>query len=199
MRSQRGWPGLLFSLPLPLIFSMDLEAVKNSFTQHPRIAELVSALSDGDATRLHLKNLSGSSSAFVAATLVQLVRKTHVFILPGKEEAAYFLNDIEVLLGKEQVLFFPMSYRRPYSDEEQTDNSNVVERAETLNKLNQNFSRAVVTYPEALGEKVITRKVLEKNTLVLKTGDTHGIDFITDVLFEYHFERVDYVIQPGHA
>jgi transcription-repair coupling factor (superfamily II helicase) len=176
---------------------MDLEAVKNSFSQHPRIAELVNSLSAGNATRLHIKNLAGSSSAFAAATVVSQIPKTHVFILPGKEEAAYFLNDIEVMLGKEQVLFFPMSYRRPYSEEEQTDNSNVVERAETLNKLNQNFARAVVTYPEALSEKVVTRKVLEKNTLLLKTGDTHGIDFITDVLFEYHFERVDYVFQPG--
>jgi transcription-repair coupling factor (superfamily II helicase) len=176
---------------------MDLEAVKNSFSQHPRIAELVNSLSAGDATRIHIKNLAGSSSAFAAAIVVSQIPKTHVFILPGKEEAAYFLNDIEVMLGKEQVLFFPMSYRRPYSEEDQTDNSNVVERAETLNKLNQNFARAVVTYPEALSEKVVTRKVLEKNTLLLKTGDTHGIDFITDVLFEYHFERVDYVFQPG--
>ena len=176
---------------------MDLEAVKNSFSQHPRIAELVNSLSAGDTTRIHIKNLAGSSSAFAAATVVSQLPKTHVFILPGKEEAAYFLNDIEVMLGKEQVLFFPMSYRRPYSEEEKTDNSNVVERAETLNKLNQNFARAVVTYPEALSEKVITRKVLEKNTLLLKTGDTHGIDFITDVLYEYHFEQVDYVILPG--
>ena len=132
---------------------MDLEAVKNSFSQHPRIAELVNSLSAGNSTRTHIKNLAGSSSAFAAATVVSKIPKTHVFILPGKEEAAYFLNDIEVMLGKDQVLFFPMSYRRPYSEEEQTDNSNVVERAETLNKLNQNFARAVVTYPEALSEK----------------------------------------------
>jgi len=176
---------------------MDLEVVKNSFSQHPRIAELVNSLSAGSVMRVHIKNLAGSSSAFAAATAVSQIPKTHVFILPGKEEAAYFLNDIEVMLGKEQVLFFPMSYRRPYSEEEETDNSNVVERAETLNKLNQNFARAVVTYPEALSEKVITRKILEKNTLLMKTGDTHGIDFITDVLFEYHFERVDYVFEPG--
>ncbi|MCG3166185.1 MAG: Transcription-repair-coupling factor [Bacteroidia bacterium] len=183
---------------------MDLEAVKNSFSQHPRIAELVNSLSAGNTTRIHIKNLAGSSSAFAAATVVLQIPKTHVFILPGKEEAAYFLNDIENFLPSPEgegsgvrALFFPMSYRRPYSEEEQTDNSNVVERAETLNKLNQNFARAVVTYPEALSEKVVTRKVLEKNTLLLKTGDTHGIDFITDILFEYHFERVDYVFQPG--
>lgn len=176
---------------------MDLEAVKNNFSQHPRIAELVNSLSAGNSTHIHVKNLAGSSSAFAAATVVSQIQRTHVFIFPDKEEAAYFLNDLEVLLGKEQVLFFPMSYRRPYSEEEKTDNSNVVERAETLNKLNQNFSRAVVTYPEALAEKVITRKVLEKNTLLIRTGDTHEIDFITDVLYEYHFERVDYVVQPG--
>ena len=180
---------------------MDLEAVKNSFSQHPRIAELVNSISAGNTTRLHIKNLAGSSSAFAAATVVSQIPKTHVFILSGKEEAAYFLNDIEVMLGKEKVLFFPMSYRRPYSEEEQTDNSNVVERAETLNRISISFGEgrgeAIVTYPEALSEKVVTRKVLEKNTLLLKTGDTHGIDFITDVLFEYHFERVDYVFQPG--
>jgi transcription-repair coupling factor (superfamily II helicase) len=104
-----------FSLPLLGVaggffifvpFVMDLEAVKNSFSQHPRIAELVNSISAGNTTRLHIKNLAGSSSAFAAATVVSQIPKTHVFILSGKEEAAYFLNDIEVMLGKEKVMFF---------------------------------------------------------------------------------------------
>lgn len=114
-----------------------------------------------------------------------------------KEEAAYHLNDLEQLIGENDVLFYPGSYRRPYQIEE-TDNANVLLRAEVLNRINSRKKPAViVTYPDALFEKVVTRKELDKNTLKIKLEDTLSLDFLNEVLFEYQFKRVDFVTEPG--
>ncbi|GJQ07569.1 transcription-repair-coupling factor [Capnocytophaga cynodegmi] len=118
-------------------------------------------------------------------------------MLSDKEEAAYFLNDLESLLGDEQVIFFPDSYRRPYQIED-TDNANVLLRAEVLNRLGSHQTPLiVVSYPEALFEKVITRKQLEKNTLKIKKGDSLSLDFLNEMLFTYNFNRTDFVTEPG--
>ena len=151
----------------------------------------------GKGTRIHLRNTVGSSVSFIAAAAYQHVYKTNLLILNDKEEAAYLLNDLENLLGEESVLFFPASYRMPYEHEE-IDNSNILLRAEVLNKLNTTSRHTcIVTYPEALTEKVVTKTHLTKNTLQLKKGEKISIDFITEVLNEYGFDRVDYVVEPG--
>ncbi|MGL5112137.1 MAG: DEAD/DEAH box helicase, partial [Flavobacterium sp.] len=118
-------------------------------------------------------------------------------VFNNKEEAAYYLNDMEELVGEKDVLFYPASFRRPYQIEE-TDNANVLLRAEVLNRINSRKKPAViVTYPEALFEKVVTRKELDKNTLKVTLGDKISIDFINEVLFEYEFKRVDFITEPG--
>jgi transcription-repair coupling factor (superfamily II helicase) len=153
----------------------------------------------GKGVRVHLKNVIGSSLSFIAAALHQNVYKTNLFIVNDKEEAAYLLNDLENLLGEENVLFFPASYRMPYEHEE-IDNANILLRAEVLNKLNageRSKHICIVSYPEALTEKVVTKALLTKNTLQIKQGEKISIDFITEVLNEYDFERVDYVVEPG--
>ena len=95
------------------------------------------------------------------------------------------------------VFFYPGSYRRPYQIEE-TDNANVLLRAEVLNRINSRKKPAIiVTYPDALFEKVVTRKELERNTLKIAVSDKVSIDFVNEVLFEYQFKRVDFVTEPG--
>ncbi len=151
----------------------------------------------GNATRLQLKNVIGSGASFIAATAFQHIHKTNLLVLADKEEAAYFLNDLENVLGEQNVLFFPASYRMPYEHEE-IDNSNILLRAEVLNKINTGKKHiCIVTYPEALTEKVVTKTHLTKNTLALKQGEKISIDFISDVLIDYDFNRVDYVVEPG--
>lgn len=151
----------------------------------------------GNVTRVHLKNTVGSSLSFIAAAAYQHIYRTNLFVVNDKEEAAYLLNDLENLIGEDNVFFFPASYRMPYEHEE-IDNSNILLRAEVLNKLNtSNKHSCIVTYPEALTEKVVTKVNLSKNTLQLKQGEKISIDFITEVLNEYEFERVDYVVEPG--
>lgn len=148
-------------------------------------------------TRIHWKGIIGSSKAICAATVASQVPGHHVFILNDKEDAAYFLNDLEGLFpDQKNILFYPASYRVPYQFEE-TDNANVVARAEVLEKVNTGKNAWIVTYPEALFEKVPTQKILSKNTLKLEVAKSYSIDFINEMLLEYQFERVDFVYEPG--
>ena len=131
------------------------------------------------------------------AELFKQSQQPILMVLNDKEGAAYHLNDLERILGKNEVLFYPGSYRRPYQIEE-TDNANVLLRAEVLNRINSRKKPAIiVTYPDALFEKVVTRKELDKNTLKITTADELGLDFLNEVLFDYEFQRVDFVTEPG--
>ncbi|SHN53879.1 transcription-repair coupling factor [Flavobacterium fryxellicola] len=146
---------------------------------------------------MHLSGLLGSALSFVMRSLFKKSELPFLIVVNNKEEAAYYLNDLEQMIGEQDVLFYPGSFRRPYQIEE-TDNANVLLRAEVLNRINSRKKPAViVTYPEALFEKVVTRKELDKNTLKVTVGDKISIDFINEVLFEYEFKRVDFITEPG--
>ncbi|MBR9913578.1 MAG: transcription-repair coupling factor [Algicola sp.] len=147
--------------------------------------------------KLHLKGLVGSSLSLVISEAFKATELPFLLVFDDKEEAAFYLNDLEVLLNDKDVLFYPGSYRRPYQIEE-TDNANVLLRAEVLNRINSRKKPAIiVTYPDALFEKVVTRRELEKNTLKIAVNDELSIDFVNEVLFEYQFKRVDFVTEPG--
>ena len=147
--------------------------------------------------KIHLKGALGSSLSFTIANIFKSSKLPFLLIFDNKEEAAYHLNDLEVLLDDNEVLFYPGSYRRPYQIEE-TDNANVLLRAEVLNRINSQKKPAlIVTYPEALFEKVLSRKALEKSTFKVAVGETLNLDFFNEVLFDYQFKRVDFVTEPG--
>ena len=146
---------------------------------------------------IHLKGLSGSLDAVIAAVNYQLNPQHNIFILNDKDDAAYFFNDLQNLVGEENVFFFPMSYKKPYQYEE-IDNANVLQRSEILNLLNnEKTNLLIVTYPEALSEKVINKKSLIANTLQVKIGEKFDINFISELLNSYDFERTDFVYEPG--
>jgi len=162
-----------------------------------RINILLQQYKKDSPQRIELKGLTGSLSPIAAAQSYLQSEKPHLIVLNDKEQAAYFLNDLEGLIGDKDVLFYPASYRRPY-DTEETDNANVLLRAEVLNRLNSRKKPAIlVSYADALFEKVVTRKSLSAHTFTLKTGDQLSIDFLNETLFEYQFERVDFVVEPG--
>ena len=176
---------------------MKLEDLKVRLNKIPQVEDLLSLLSaDGDR-KAYLKSQVGSSMAFYAERVIQELNGVHLFVLNDKEEAAYFQNDLENLIGEQKTQFYPASYRFPYQ-EDHKDRSNVLMRAEVLKDFNHRKTRQViVTYPEALAEKVVTKKHLKKNTLDIKVGDELSVDFVNEVLFEYEFERVDFVYRPG--
>ncbi len=176
------------------------------FEQSPQLRKLrdvisktvtSSVLEKSSNQKISLKGLTGSSLSFVISDAFSAGENPFLILLNDKEEAAYYLNDLEQLIGNSDVLFYPGSYRRSYQIEE-TDNANVLLRAEVLNRINSRKKPAViVTYPDALFEKVVTRKELDKNTLKIKLEDTLSLEFLNEVLFEYQFKRVDFVTEPG--
>ncbi|KAA5827315.1 transcription-repair coupling factor [Algibacter amylolyticus] len=148
-------------------------------------------------SKTHIKGLVGSSFSFVISSIFKAADKPFLLVFNDKEEAAHYLNDLEQLLSSKDVLFYPGSYRRPYEIEE-TDNANVLLRAEVLNRINSQKKPAIiVTYPDALFEQVVTRKELERHTLKVGVNDSLSIDFVNEMLFEYKFKRVDFVTEPG--
>lgn len=176
---------------------MNIREIINQYKTDERIVALAKALNMGKGSKIQLKGLVGSADAMVAVATYFLLHKPQLFILPDREEAAYFLGDLENILDK-AVLLFPSSYRKGF-DFTQIDTANVLGRAEVLNELNHDseFGKIVVTYPEALAEKVIDRSVLEKNTLEITVNTKLSIDFINEFLFEYEFDRTDFVYEPG--
>jgi transcription-repair coupling factor (superfamily II helicase) len=176
---------------------VNVRNILEAYKADQRIIGLAKALSISKNPRIHLKGLVGSSDAMVAIALYFLQHRHMMFVLPDRDEAAYFQSDLEGLMDKE-VLLFPSSFRKAY-DFTQIDNSKVLQRAEVLNELihSSEFGKLIVTYPEAISERVIDRKSLEKNTLEISTGNKLSIDFINEFLVEYDFDRVDFVYEPG--
>jgi len=170
--------------------------ISQTFLQSSQQGKLQNAIAISQS-KSHLKGLVGSSFSFVIANAFKQAEAPFLVVFDDKEEAAFYLNDLEQLLKESDVLFYPGSYRRPYQIEE-TDNANVLLRAEVLNRINSRKKPAlIVSYPDALFEKVVTRKELERNTLKVSVNDNLSIDFVNEVLFEYHFKRVDFVTEPG--
>ena len=175
---------------------MSKQRIVSILDQSSKINEVVKQLIK-DNNHFQISNLVGSSLSFVISSTFKQVEKTYLLIFTDKEEAAYYLNDLEQLVGEKNVLFYPGSYRRPYQIDE-TDNANVLLRAEVLNRINSRKKPAIiVTYPEALFEQVITKRELEKNTLKLSVGENISLDFVNELLHEYHFKRADFVTEPG--
>ncbi|MCD8407104.1 transcription-repair coupling factor [Tenacibaculum dicentrarchi] len=175
---------------------MSKQLIVNHYQQSDTIKQIVKELQQ-EQNHFQISNLVGSSLSFVISETFKKAEKPYLLIFNDKEEAAYYLNDLEQLLGDKNVLFYPGSYRRPYQIEE-TDNANVLLRSEVLNRINSRRKPAIiVTYPTALFEKVVTKKELDKNTLKIKVGENVSPDFVNEVLFEYQFNRVDFVTEPG--
>ena len=149
-------------------------------------------------TRIQLKGLAGSLDAVLATAVYRINPKPILIVLHDREEAAYFHSDLQNLFKDKETLFFPTSYKRAYKFDE-TENANILQRAEVLNRVNQNKSSGeiIVTYPEALTEKVINKRSLVENTFGVKVGEKLDTDFMAEVLGEYDFERTDFVYEAG--
>ena len=164
------------------------QAIVSLYEQSPQIRQIVQLLKNQNQ-KLQLAHLAGSSLSFVISSSFKQLEKPYLLIFNDKEEAAYYLNDLEQLLGDKNVLFYPGSYRRPYQIEE-TDNANVLLRSEVLNRINSRKKPAlIVTYPDALFEKVVTKSELERNTLKVNLGDQLSLDHVSFVFARRNRER----------
>jgi transcription-repair coupling factor (superfamily II helicase) len=146
---------------------------------------------------IHLRGCVGSGISFRLAAAFRTTQRFLLLVLEDAEQAAYILNDLERLLSPEEVLYLPASYRQPYALET-TDNANILLRAEVLKKISSSKKpRLVVTYPQAVFEKLISQHTLKRIGIVLKKEATVKLSKLNEQLFEMGFERVDFVTEPG--
>jgi transcription-repair coupling factor (superfamily II helicase) len=171
--------------------------ITEHFNNHPVLPSVIESINTGKNLNFRLEGLFGSSRAIVLAHVFHKTQTTHVAVIPEKEDAAYFYNDLVSLLGDESVFFFPSTYKRSVQYE-QTEPANIVLRTEVLNHLASGKRKGiVVTYPEAVMEKVVSRRNLKKNTLSISKGDKLSLEFLEEMLHEYNFSRTDFVHEPG--
>lgn len=177
---------------------MNLQELTRIFQEDTAIQDFASKIGGGSVLTFRASGLSGSSDALLLASLYRILKKNLLILVNDKEEALYFMNDLQSFMPRKEILFFPASYKRPYQLEE-IDNANVLMRAETLNELNhtRTGSVIVVTFPEAVSEKVINKKSLVKNTLDIRVGDRLDMGFISGLLDSYGFEPSDFVYEAG--
>ncbi|WP_234445745.1 transcription-repair coupling factor [Carboxylicivirga marina] len=174
--------------------NVEISQILGLFENDQRVKQIEEALAIPNS-RLFLKGLSGSLKSVFPASLH--THGPHLIILNDREEAAYLYNDLSQLCGSKHVSFLPSSYKRS-PEYGQKDSQNVLLRTEALSQLHSNNKQLfVITYPEALIEKVLSADSLDENRLIINNGDQLDISFITDVLNEYHFQRVDFVFEPG--
>ncbi|MGB1636529.1 MAG: transcription-repair coupling factor, partial [Flavobacteriales bacterium] len=173
------------------------------YVRDPRNGSLRGALAN-QGTKVEMHGAVGSAVPLSAAGFLshedeQSNPRHHVFVLDDKEQAAYFMNDLQAVLEDSRpVLFYPRSARVPYAEAETVENANIAMRAEVLNEINGGRDGlCIVTFPEALAEQVITRKELSDQTFTISLGESYTMDFLDEVLLAYEFEKVDFVYEPG--
>ena len=175
---------------------MNLKSFNNFSLEHPKVLETLKVIERAQA-KINWSGIVGSSKSIYAAACASQCPGHHVFILDNKEDAAYFLNDLQGLYPNDKrLVFYPASHKSPYQIED-TDNASVVARTEALKKLSSQKNCWVVTYPEALFEMVLSHRKLLSNTMKIEVDKTYSIDFINELLLEYNFEQVNYVYEPG--
>lgn len=148
--------------------------------------------------KIQIRGLLGSSMAMFSSVLYERVRGCYLFILEDAESAGYFYHDLsQILLNTEDILFFPSAYKRALKYG-QTDSANEILRTEVLSRLQDgNDPVMIVTYPEAIAEKVVSKDTLKEKTLQISTGERIDSTFVSEVLDSYGFEYTEYVYEPG--
>jgi transcription-repair coupling factor (superfamily II helicase) len=176
---------------------VELNQLLQKYLQQEQTRRLIRFITEPNDQRVHLEGLSGSSDAMVLAAVQTELPHPALFLLGDREEAAYFQNDLENLLGEQKAILYPASYKKPYQLD-QPDNNLVLQRAEVLTRINKSRDHfAVITYPEAVHERVITKKSLERNTIEIRIGEKYTIDFLMEFFDENAFQRTDFVYEPG--
>lgn len=176
----------------------NLQRVLEMYRDDQKTTQLVDALNAETPARLQILGMTGAQETFVLAGSYLASPQHHLFIANDKEEAAYTQNTLANLFDKKPVRFFPDSFKRPQFFES-LNNTNVLERTETINKITSSLSigEIIVTYPEALFEKVVAPAVLEETRIEIKTNEEIDVNFVIEILTEYGFQREDFVYEPG--
>ncbi|MEP7081168.1 MAG: transcription-repair coupling factor, partial [Ginsengibacter sp.] len=179
---------------------MNLDVLMNNYEKDARIFSIADRILLSEPQYIHLAGLHGSSSQFIFSAVFNLPitsQLNHLLILRDAEEAAYFHNTIENITGALDIFYFPSSFKAS-KNYRQLNSSHVMLRTEALTKISAGGNKkVVVTYPEALCEKVVLSKSLSQNIINLVKGQETNIDGLMEKLVGHGFERNDFVYEPG--
>jgi len=166
------------------------------FSHHKNILATIDALRSYDNTQA--KGLLGSSIAMLSSVLFENNKGHYIFIMEDAENAGYFYHDLnQILLNSDDILFFPSAYKRALKYG-QIDSANEILRTEVLSRLQDGDEPfIIVTYPEAIAERVISKDALKEKTLHISVGEKIDSSFVSEVLDSYGFEYTEYVYEPG--
>ena len=191
---------------------MEIQELQKLYARHPQVRALRRVLADERRRRVVLSGLHGSAGAMVFAAAYQ-AQTDHLassaqgatdsgfapvlFVLDDEESAGYFYHDLVQVMGEEQVLYYPSSFRRAVKFG-QRDSSSEILRTEVLARFTSGRTTPyIVAYPEALAERVVSKTALDERTLEIRVGEQVDLKFIEQTLFEFGFQRTDYVYEPG--
>lgn len=180
---------------------MDIQTLQALYAGHKSVKALKVLLDDPSVKSIFAEGLCASAAPLLFSTWdaasADVPATPFVFVLDDAEEAGYFYHDLTQVLGDARVFFFPSSFRRAVKFG-QRDAANEILRTEVISRLSSgNPPQFVVTYPEALAEKVVSRRLLSEQTLTLHAGERVDITFVEETLSAFGFKRVDYVYEPG--
>ena len=148
---------------------MEIAELQHNYFSHPASKGLIALMDDASVKTIFLEGTHASCASLFASAIIKNHPSVNLFILNDQEEAGYFYHDMVQANGDEDILFLPSSYRRAIKYG-QKDSANEILRTEVLSRLEQNMPVTVVSYPEALAEKVVSPKILSDKTLCLKVG-----------------------------
>jgi transcription-repair coupling factor (superfamily II helicase) len=179
----------------------NLTYLLDRYHNHPAVRSVLAQLEQPlPLTGIRLNGLIGAQESFVLAAIsvkLQAGTATHLLIATSKEEAAYRFNDLQGLLGEQKVCFFPDSFKSP-AVFDHLNATQMLQRSEVVHKMTTaDAPQVVITYPEALFEKVVRPEVLMKNRIEVTLKEKLDVDWMIEILIEYNFERVDFVFEPG--
>lgn len=177
----------------------NLAQILELYQADDRTQTILTHLKAEKPARIQLLGMAGSQECFALTAIWKANSKTHLFIASSKEEAAYVHNTLEVLCHPQKIHFLPDSFKRPMNFEA-VDTHNTLLKTETVNQLTgkEKDSKIIVTYPEAIVEKVVAPELLEENRIEIKIGENLDIATIREVLIEYGFKYEEFVYEPGH-
>ena len=181
---------------------MDIQELQTRYAALPQVAVLAKAVGTSSMQTITVEGLLASSAPMAFAALIYHIKrkaaqgKTFLFVLQDSDEAGYFYHDLCQIMGEQQVLFFPSSYRRAIKYG-QKDAANEILRTEVLTSLKSSAAECIVTYPDAIAEMVVTRKSLDSRTLTIEQGERADVDTVCQTLRDFGFREVDYVYEPG--
>ena len=168
---------------LPFFKSLKVQKLRDSLAQNE--------------TKKYINGLYGSAKSFFIKELFRQNKKTIFWILNDKETAAYHFNDLENFMLTDECAFFSSSYKRN-KEFDKTDSQNIFTRTEIIKNLSlKKIPKIIVSYPEAIFEKVLIKKEIKKRILKIAVGQKIELESLNEKLFEYDFNREDFVSEPG--